>query len=74
MAKRNGPTESSITSSTTTELEQPTNPTVTLSLDDWKNVLASMEVGIKSIGFSAFVSGGQLMENIQQQLNEQIKP
>jgi hypothetical protein len=73
MAKRNGPTESSITSSTTTELETG-NPAVSLSLDDWKNVLASMEVGIKSIGFSAFVSGGQLMENIQQQLNEQIKP
>jgi hypothetical protein len=68
MAKRNGPTESSITSSTTTELEQPTKPTVTLSLDDWKNVLASMEVGIKAIGFSAFETGGKLMREIADQL------
>jgi hypothetical protein len=59
--------------SESTELVQPANPSVTLSIDDWKNVLAAMEVGIKTIGYTAFVSGGQLMESIQQQLNEQMK-
>jgi hypothetical protein len=59
--------------SESTEPIQPANPSVTLSIDDWKNVLAAIEVGIKAIGYTAFVSGGQLMESIQQQLNEQMK-
>ena len=68
MAERNGPRKSSGSSSTTTELEQSKNLTVSLSLDDWKNVLASMEVGIKAIGFSAFETGGKLMREIAGQL------
>ncbi len=64
MAKRNGPAESSSESSTSVE---PT-VAVTLSVDDWKNVLASMEVGIKAIGFSAFEIGGRIMREITDHL------
>ena len=51
--------------------EQP-KLTVELTLTDWQNVLATMEVGIKSIGFSAFVQGGQLMQAMKEQLESQV--
>jgi len=41
---------------------------VTLSNEQWQSVLATMETGIKSIGQLAFVSGGQLMNEISRQL------
>ena len=42
--------------------------TVTLSLEDWQNVLAMVEVGVKAVGFAAFVPGGQLMQKMKEQL------
>lgn len=64
MAKRNGPTESSGESSAAVEQPQ----VVSLSIEDWNNVLASMEVGIKTIGFAAFEIGGRVMREISDQV------
>ena len=36
--------------------------------DDWNNILAAMESGIKSIGYEAFEIGGRLMRQIQEQM------
>lgn len=74
MAKRNGSTASSGTSSTTSELAEASKPTVSLSIDDWKNVLATIEAGVKALGFTAFVVGGNLIQDITNQLSEQVDP
>ena len=42
---------------------------VTLTVDDWKNVLKAMEVGIQNIGFPAFEIGGRVMREISEQLD-----
>lgn len=44
---------------------------VELSTEEWKNVLATMEAGIRSIGFPAFEIGGRIMASINQQINDQ---
>jgi hypothetical protein len=62
MAKRNGPAESSSKSSTSV--------VVSLSIEDWNNVLASMEAGIKTIGFTAFEIGGRVMREISEQVKD----
>lgn len=63
-----------------TELEQPTQlgqqqskASVSLTPEDWKNVLASMEVGVKTIGFNAFEIGGRVMREIQEQIATDFK-
>ncbi len=56
------------------QTDLPVEHAVTLSLDEWKNVLAAMEAGVKAIGASAFVLGGTLIEAIAKQLNAANQP
>jgi len=45
---------------------------VELTLDQWKNVMALLETGIKAIGFPAFETGGSLMAEIKKQIEDSI--
>lgn len=42
----------------------------TLSLVDWQNVLNLLEVGIKTVGATAFVPGGTLLMNLKEQIEQ----
>lgn len=59
------PAESSSKSSTSVE---PVNPSVTLPLNDWKEVLSAMEIGVSTVGFNAFEIGGRIMRQIKEQI------
>lgn len=45
---------------------------VTLTKEQWADVMALLEKGICSIGFPAFEPGAKLMSEIKQQLDEQV--
>ena len=39
--------------------------------DQWRDTIAMIEFGVKAIGTPAFVLGGQLIQEIERQLNSQ---
>ena len=67
MAQRNRPTKSSSESSAAVV----SSLSVSMTPDQWRDTIAMIEFGVKAIGTPAFVLGGQLIQEIERQLNSQ---